>query len=346
MGANTEDEGSGDVANQPEEPPSKRQSRKSLPSKTPNRAPLSLGLFLRTLDGSSETPGRIIMMTSNRIELLDEAFKRPGRVKKVQFDNLTYEELKAMILHFRPYEGHVPTVFIWTMAVNKLARMVVNDFDTLQNFRVSDLDNRGLGLSPALLEEYCMESQSLKQLFALLIKELETQHKKLLNTEQECQQKRIPDSVDVVRAFDWRMNALRQTVLFHITDPKNLEEASTLWPETQFDASVSRQRTDVEARVQRMLDDEEKFNMAIEVCPQDHSYLHPELQYRLQMELALDSVVGQEDTNLESILKILLSELVDKWALAWSTRDVELQTLLQTEKPPCTTFGAQQVTRW
>ena len=35
-------------------------------------------------------------MTTNREELLDAAFKRPGRVKKIRMENLAYDEFKQM----------------------------------------------------------------------------------------------------------------------------------------------------------------------------------------------------------------------------------------------------------
>merc|ERR1719183_3299797 len=103
---------------------------------------LSLGLILRTLDGGSETPGRVIVMTTNREELLDEAFKRPGRVKKVHMDNLAYPEFKQMILHFRRFQGKVPTVSLWTKAVDQMAQRVMDDYRVLQGLRTGDLDRR------------------------------------------------------------------------------------------------------------------------------------------------------------------------------------------------------------
>lgn len=65
-------------------------------------APLTLGVILRQLDGGSEAPGRMMIMTTNRVEILDAAFKRPGRVKQIRMDNLAYDEFKQMILHFLP----------------------------------------------------------------------------------------------------------------------------------------------------------------------------------------------------------------------------------------------------
>ena len=41
---------------------------------------VTLGFILNLLDGILETPGRILIMTSNHPELLDPAFTRPGRV--------------------------------------------------------------------------------------------------------------------------------------------------------------------------------------------------------------------------------------------------------------------------
>ena len=45
-----------------------------------NPEKLTLGFVLNLLDGILETPGRILIMTSNHPEMLDPAFTRPGRV--------------------------------------------------------------------------------------------------------------------------------------------------------------------------------------------------------------------------------------------------------------------------
>ena len=62
-------------------------------------APLTPGALLRQLDGGADCPGRLLAMTTNRVELLDAALKRPGRCKLVRFDNLMFGELKEMVLH-------------------------------------------------------------------------------------------------------------------------------------------------------------------------------------------------------------------------------------------------------
>lgn len=43
-------------------------------------------------------------------------------------------------------------VELWTDVIEELAQMVMKDFDALQKKREDDLDTRGLGLSPAMLE--------------------------------------------------------------------------------------------------------------------------------------------------------------------------------------------------
>ena len=59
---------------------------------------LTLSYLLNVLDGVLETPGRIIIMTSNHPEKLDKALIRPGRIDiKVHFTKCTKDEIKSMI---------------------------------------------------------------------------------------------------------------------------------------------------------------------------------------------------------------------------------------------------------
>jgi DNA replicative helicase MCM subunit Mcm2 (Cdc46/Mcm family) len=96
---------------------------KEMEDKAKREPPLSLGLVLRQLDGGSEAPGRVIIMTTNREECLDAAFKRPGRVKKVRLDNLAYNEFKQMVLHFRRSQGSLPTADLWTRPIDDMAQV-------------------------------------------------------------------------------------------------------------------------------------------------------------------------------------------------------------------------------
>lgn len=70
-------------------------SKKSVPT-SPIKDDLTLSFILNMFDGIHETPGRIIIMTSNYYEKLDKALKRPGRIDiclKLDYINMeTFEE--------------------------------------------------------------------------------------------------------------------------------------------------------------------------------------------------------------------------------------------------------------
>lgn len=58
---------------------------------------LTLGDFLELLDGVIEIPGRMIIMTSNHPEKLDQAIVRPGRIDKIiKFTNMTKKNVSDM----------------------------------------------------------------------------------------------------------------------------------------------------------------------------------------------------------------------------------------------------------
>lgn len=63
--------------------------------------PLTLDDFLNLWDGVRETPGRIIIITSNHYDELDPALVRPGRIDiTYEFKNVNHELLEEMYLHF------------------------------------------------------------------------------------------------------------------------------------------------------------------------------------------------------------------------------------------------------
>jgi Cdc6-like AAA superfamily ATPase len=63
-----------------------------------NPQKLTLSVLLNILDGVLETPGRILIMTSNHPEKLDKALIRAGRIDlKVCFSHCKREEIKEMI---------------------------------------------------------------------------------------------------------------------------------------------------------------------------------------------------------------------------------------------------------
>jgi SpoVK/Ycf46/Vps4 family AAA+-type ATPase len=69
----------------------------------PNPDQLSLSGLLNVLDGVVDTPGRIVIMTTNHPEMLDPALIRPGRVdKKLMLGFMRSEEVVSMLeLYFQ-----------------------------------------------------------------------------------------------------------------------------------------------------------------------------------------------------------------------------------------------------
>jgi hypothetical protein len=61
----------------------------------------NLSYFLNILDGLQESPGRIIVMTTNKPETLDKAFIRPGRIDfNICFNKATTEDIKNILIFF------------------------------------------------------------------------------------------------------------------------------------------------------------------------------------------------------------------------------------------------------
>lgn len=100
---------------------------------------LTLSYLLNVLDGVLETPGRIIIMTSNHPEKLDKALVRPGRVDlKVNFEKCSRQDIKEMIVKIT---GTVPMDYdledipesFWTPAevTQKIFENVDNDLPTI-----------------------------------------------------------------------------------------------------------------------------------------------------------------------------------------------------------------------
>lgn len=71
---------------------------------------LTLGVLLQVLDGNMETPGRVIVVTTNMPEVLDKALVRPGRIDlNIHFHNASQETLAKMYekLHDVPFPSHM-----------------------------------------------------------------------------------------------------------------------------------------------------------------------------------------------------------------------------------------------
>ena len=70
-------------------------------SQSHRRDELNLSGVLNVLDGVVDTPGRMLVMTTNHPDVLDPALLRPGRIdQKMHLSYLTYEDMAALIAHY------------------------------------------------------------------------------------------------------------------------------------------------------------------------------------------------------------------------------------------------------
>jgi hypothetical protein len=81
----------------------------------------NIGVFLNLLDGINDQDGMIIIATSNECERLDEALTRDGRMKLIEFENMSRKEIGEMI------EKYTDTVLL------AYQKNMIRDDKTIQN---------------------------------------------------------------------------------------------------------------------------------------------------------------------------------------------------------------------
>ncbi len=95
---------------------------------------LNLQGILNVLDGTLDAPGRIIIMTTNHIDKLDQALKRPGRVNQVlKFD---------------------------LMSNNCIRQFLKSNFPTIGDEKLDNTKFKHKEMTPAEVEEICIENYS------------------------------------------------------------------------------------------------------------------------------------------------------------------------------------------
>ena len=84
-----------------------------------NKEEITLAFVLNLLDGILETPGRIVILTSNHPEKLDEALVRPGRIDiNIHFDRCSRETVVELVEKF--YENIDKDSLEWTSFLKEL----------------------------------------------------------------------------------------------------------------------------------------------------------------------------------------------------------------------------------
>jgi hypothetical protein len=120
----------------------------------PNPDALSLSGLLNVLDGVVDTPGRIVVMTTNHPEMLDPALIRPGRVdKKLLLGYMAAADIICMLEHY----------FQTTLNSSQVARVeeVVNGNSTKPASSTPILK-----LTPAQVEQMAAEHDELSDMIA------------------------------------------------------------------------------------------------------------------------------------------------------------------------------------
>ena len=108
--------------------------------------------MLNVLDGVVDTPGRMIIMTSNHPEVLDPALIRPGRIdKKLELSYMESPDVVAMLEHYYQTKLSEPDRTRVHRSVNGSSRFSIS-----------------LKLIPARVEQLAMEEETIDAIIAWL----------------------------------------------------------------------------------------------------------------------------------------------------------------------------------
>ena len=99
-----------------------KQDKKQLEKdKQEVKEELTLSFLLNLLDGVLETPGRILIITSNYPERLDKALVRPGRIDlNIHFEYADIDMIKEMLKHFYNIDNNTLNHIKLDNALNKV----------------------------------------------------------------------------------------------------------------------------------------------------------------------------------------------------------------------------------
>ncbi|CUG86403.1 transmembrane protein, putative [Bodo saltans] len=120
---------------------------------------LDLAGLLNVLDGVVDSPGRIVIMTTNHPERLDAALIRPGRInKRLHFTFMQQREMVQMLSHhFGPLSNE---------RIELLNAILIEKSEEAFN----DGDEGGFNISPAEVEQLCAEADEVEDFLAMLRK--------------------------------------------------------------------------------------------------------------------------------------------------------------------------------
>lgn len=121
----------------------------------PDKDQLNLSGLLNVLDGVVDSPGRIVIMTTNHIEMLDPALIRPGRIDKKMFLSYMHPiDIIAMLEHY----------FQLTLSEKQRLR-VENSVNGVSDMNAQ---RRQLCLTPAQIEQMTAEYDEIEEMINAL----------------------------------------------------------------------------------------------------------------------------------------------------------------------------------
>ena len=113
---------------------------------------LNLSGLLNVLDGVVDTPGRIVIMTSNHPEHLDPALIRPGRIdKKLLLGYMTSDDVIQMLEHY------------FQLALTEQEKLRIQNAIECTHME----GKRQLNLTPAQVEQYAAEHDDIEDMISL-----------------------------------------------------------------------------------------------------------------------------------------------------------------------------------
>jgi chaperone BCS1 len=119
----------------------------------PDKDQLTLSGLLNVLDGVVDTPGRILIMTTNHPEMLDPALIRPGRIdKKIMLGYMASPDVISMLEHYFQTS-------LGTEEVSRIERIINGGPDGTRS---------RLNLTPAQVEQLAAEHDDLEDMIDAL----------------------------------------------------------------------------------------------------------------------------------------------------------------------------------
>merc|ERR1712038_1841546 len=133
---------------------------------------LNLTGLLNVLDGVVDTPGRMLIMTTNHPEILDPALIRPGRIdKKLYLGYLKYQDIASMIEHY----------FQTTLSQEDVERLRIAINGDAGAASTSSISNKpSVKLTPAQVEQMAAEYDEVDE----MISAIEDKSKSILGRHQ------------------------------------------------------------------------------------------------------------------------------------------------------------------